>query len=546
MLRISKQTGDKRIGSILLMSLFTFLLALFFSNAYALPFIIEPNGALPLFVPASGTITASYKVTNNTISPRNGNFVKYLPLNVSVASGGCASNFNLAPKGQIGDSCILNLTVSGLVNANDPNPHHHLFVCFPGGVTCAGTLFPLNISIKLLSIDVTPITSTIKPGHTQQYTALGHFTNGTTSNITSLVTWNSSNPSIATISNTGLATGIDIVDNPNTTIITANLGSVVSNNALLTVASFVYVSNFGNSGPKANTVDYCPVQAGGSLGTCVDTGGTGFSEPTYIALNPANTLAYITNDSGASPGGQISLCSINQEDGSFLNNLVDTCAYTATEFTFSTPTGIVVNPANTYAYVTNFQPGANTVSFCQINPDGTLNNCSDTGGTGFTQPLSIALNPSGTYAYVLNYTSPTDPVTRCHIIASGAGAGGFENCTNFSFGATGLGGLPTDIVFNNAGTIVWIGSQSLNSIYYCPVNDQVASPTFGPCTNTNPANTFSVPIGIAVNFPNSFAYVTNNTNGNVSRCPIISTGTFGSCDTVASGFNSVFGIAINR
>ena len=119
----------------------TFLFSSFFTECYALVFNIVPNGALPTSVPAGGSRAASYLVTNNTGQVRNDNFVKYLPPNVSVAPGGCASNFNFAPKGQAGDSCTLNLNVTGPVNGADPDPHHHLLYASPVVSLVQGQIF---------------------------------------------------------------------------------------------------------------------------------------------------------------------------------------------------------------------------------------------------------------------------------------------------------------------------------------------------------------------------------------------------------------------
>jgi hypothetical protein len=132
------------------------LASLFLLNiCYALPFnIFTKNGTtLPTTVSVGATAKAYYTVQNNTGSTRNDNFVKYLPPNVSqVTSGGtytntCGTTFSLGPKGSANDNCTLQLAVTGAVDANDPDPHHHLFVCFPGGTTCAGTTTPLNVTV---------------------------------------------------------------------------------------------------------------------------------------------------------------------------------------------------------------------------------------------------------------------------------------------------------------------------------------------------------------------------------------------------------------
>ena len=55
---------------------------------------------------------------------------------------------------------------------------------------------------------MTPANQTIQTGTTRQFTATGTYSNtGKTQNITSQVTWTSSNTAVATIDGSGLATG---------------------------------------------------------------------------------------------------------------------------------------------------------------------------------------------------------------------------------------------------------------------------------------------------------------------------------------------------
>jgi hypothetical protein len=65
---------------------------------------------------------------------------------------------------------------------------------------------------QLLSITVAPENPTIAAGATQQFTATGHYQNDLTQDITNLATWDSSDQSVAAISNAagskGLATAV--------------------------------------------------------------------------------------------------------------------------------------------------------------------------------------------------------------------------------------------------------------------------------------------------------------------------------------------------
>ncbi len=84
----------------------------------------------------------------------------------------------------------------------------------------------------LVSIAVTPATPSILIGATQQFTATGTYSDSSTQNITSTVTWTSSVPAVATINSAGLATGVAV----GTSTIQATASSVTGS-TVLTVTS---------------------------------------------------------------------------------------------------------------------------------------------------------------------------------------------------------------------------------------------------------------------------------------------------------------------
>jgi CSLREA domain-containing protein len=61
---------------------------------------------------------------------------------------------------------------------------------------------------SLVSITVTPTNASIVPGATQQFTATGLYSDNSLRNVTSLATWSSSSPSIATITSPGAMAGV--------------------------------------------------------------------------------------------------------------------------------------------------------------------------------------------------------------------------------------------------------------------------------------------------------------------------------------------------
>lgn len=124
------------------------------TTASALPFTITPKAGttLPVSLSNGQQTRATYTVQNNTATTRYGNFIKYLPPNVTQITTNpnypdlCGATFTLQAKNSVGDSCTLELLISGPVNAKDSSPNHHLFACFPGGKTCVGTNYPLNVT----------------------------------------------------------------------------------------------------------------------------------------------------------------------------------------------------------------------------------------------------------------------------------------------------------------------------------------------------------------------------------------------------------------
>ncbi len=87
------------------------------------------------------------------------------------------------------------------------------------------------------SIQVTPANPNLTVGQTQQFTATGTYSDGSTKSLTSSANWLSSNTSVATISTSGLATAVAA----GTSTITATFGTV-SGTTTLTVPTATLVS----------------------------------------------------------------------------------------------------------------------------------------------------------------------------------------------------------------------------------------------------------------------------------------------------------------
>jgi hypothetical protein len=87
----------------------------------------------------------------------------------------------------------------------------------------------LSVTAAVLqSIAVTPPNPSIAQGTTQQFTAMGTFSDNSTQNLTGIVTWASATPSVATITAGGLASGVA----PGTSSISATLGGITGSTVL--------------------------------------------------------------------------------------------------------------------------------------------------------------------------------------------------------------------------------------------------------------------------------------------------------------------------
>lgn len=98
-------------------------------------------------------------------------------------------------------------------------------------------VFRASNTPSLTSISLTPANATILSGSTQHVTATGIYSDGGTQNITSLVTWASSNPAVATIDGAGLATAVS----PGVTNISAALAGISGTGTLTVQSSFTSI-----------------------------------------------------------------------------------------------------------------------------------------------------------------------------------------------------------------------------------------------------------------------------------------------------------------
>lgn len=162
------------------------------------------------------------------------------PLNPSVVAG---STIQFAATGHYSDGSVRDLTSTAVWSSSKTSV---ATITSPGGLATgrakgsttikavvgslsASTTLTVN-ALVLQSIAVTPATASISVRGIQQFSAVGTYNNGTTSDITSSVSWSASPKMVASVSASGLATGLKA----GTATIAAKLGGVTGS-ATLTV-----------------------------------------------------------------------------------------------------------------------------------------------------------------------------------------------------------------------------------------------------------------------------------------------------------------------
>ncbi|MFN8757074.1 MAG: putative Ig domain-containing protein, partial [Burkholderiales bacterium] len=194
------------------------------------------------------------------------------------------------------------------------------------------------------------------------------------------------------------------------------------------------------------------------------------TNPFGIALNPAGTRAYITNNGGLAV------------------SVVDTSTNTsiATINVGNVPTGIAVTPDGNRVYSANQNDG--TVSVINTSTDTVTTTV--TVGAG---PVGVAVHPDGSRVYVANFTAGTVSV--------------INTSTNTVTATITLGAQPYGVAINAAGTRAYVTNYGANNVSVIDT------------TNNSVLTTVSVgsgPTGIAVQPGDARVYVSNTSSGSIS------------------------------
>ena len=226
-------------------------------------------------------------------------------------------------------------------------------------------LFSATPPATLSSISVTPAGQIIQSGSTQQFTATGTYSDGSTQNITSRAAWASSNSGVATVNSAGLATAIS----PGSATISATLDSVTGGANLTVQPVPLAITTTSLPGGTQYVAYSGTVSASGGL-TPYTWSISGGSLPTGLLLN---------SSTGAISGTPAAAGTFN-----FTLQVADAAAATATK-----ALSLVVAAAPALTITTTSLPSGT------LNVPYTVTLAAGGGLTPYTWQISIGSLPAG-------------------------------------------------------------------------------------------------------------------------------------------------------
>lgn len=206
-----------------------------------------------------------------------------------------------------------------------------------GGV--AGKAVVTVSQAKLTAIAITPATATVTAGAKQQFTAIGTYDNGTSPDLTTQVTWSSSDIRIAQISNAAGSNGLATSLVQGTATITATLAGV-SATAALTVGA-----------PQLSSIMISPITASIEVGgtqaftaTAVYQNGTTAAVAATAWSSAPETVATIASTGGGRRGVATGVAAGSATITVTYQGMSDTASLTVTAV--PTLVGLTITPAN--------------------------------------------------------------------------------------------------------------------------------------------------------------------------------------------------------
>lgn len=175
------------------------------------------------------------------------------------------------------------------------------------GCTICGKFFRGNTDIVALSIS--PVNASIQPANTQQFSATGAYSNGSTGGVTSQTVWSSSNPAVVTINSAGLATGIA----SGTVTISGNCQCYVTNTKLFVSSQAATITSIAVT-PSSPTINIGPTQQ--LTATATNSNGAKSDVTSSVTWTSSDSTIAMVTSGGLATGASSGSATITATSGS--------------------------------------------------------------------------------------------------------------------------------------------------------------------------------------------------------------------------------------
>lgn len=267
----------------------------------ALLFVFQGN----YFSITAQTINSGRKLTSISVSPANLSLaVKATEQFTATAKFSDGSTRNLTSSAKWSSSKPATATVEsagqtvpGLATAVASGST--TITASVNGFSGSATLTVTTTVSKLTSITLTPANPSLAQGATQQFTAMGNFSNGTTQNLTTTATWTSSSSGVVSVESAGQAKpGLATALSAGAATIMATVSGITGKSAVTVgnpTLSQVFVSPATNTS-NVGTTEQFRASAYFADGTAQDV----TDSATWTSSN--TKIATVENAGGANPG----------------------------------------------------------------------------------------------------------------------------------------------------------------------------------------------------------------------------------------------------
>jgi 6-phosphogluconolactonase (cycloisomerase 2 family) len=395
----------------------------------------------------------------------------------------------------------------------------------------------------LQSIAVTPADPTINAGSTKQFTATGTFTDGTTQNLTNTVAWKSGTASVASITATGLATGISGgTSNISATQSGISGSTMLTVNPPVTMEGLLYVAgktaNAVYSWNAASTVASTTSPTRTISAVSIGFGRFSLAGPQGVFIEPASDTLYVVN--------------ANSPAGFSVFNTASTATGTATPARqvfglalASNFSGIAVDPIKDILYLTDLASGGAKIRVWDKASTLNGNVAENRDISGLSLPEAVFDDPANDRLYVADFQAAN--ISIYDGASAKTGSGTTRKLSGSMTKLTSPAGVTVDLIKD----FLYVSDANTNSILIWKNASTVTGNIAPTAIITGASTLLTQPCHLAVDFSRDQLYV-GSFNSNATSVLVFNgvsalsgTNNLAPARTITSPSKSPCGVAID-